>query len=312
MRSGAAAGHRGFFHEAALYSSDEELLDVTVPFLEGGIAAGEPTVAVLTPEHEKLFRSAMDLSKLTVVPAVDEYPRPAVALRRYRELIGSMVDGAEQVRVVGHVPHPGTGEPWDWWARYEALINKVFAGFPLWGLCSYDTRITPDAVLDDVHRTHPYLLTAERGHAVNGGFEEPHRFPASWRDAPRPEPEPGAPFFELTGATAAEARQAVRMAAAQTDLDRARCEDFVMAVSEIVTNGSVHGCSPVRLRLWRTADRLVATVTDRGTGPADPFAGLIATEDSRTAGLGLWIAFQVCRHVALYRDDEGFVVRLVC
>jgi hypothetical protein len=44
----------------------------------------------------------------------------------------------------------------------------------------------------------------------------------------------------------------------------------------------------------------------------DPFAGMVAAGASLTAGLGLWIAFQVCRHVSLYRDDEGFVVRLVC
>ena len=44
MRSGAAAGHRGYFHEAAFYSSTEEFLAVVVPFLREGVAAGEPIV----------------------------------------------------------------------------------------------------------------------------------------------------------------------------------------------------------------------------------------------------------------------------
>ena len=63
-------------------------------------------------------------------------------------------------RVASEVPHPGVGAPWDGWARYEAAINRAYAEFPLWGLCAYDTRITPGAVLDDVARTHPHLATA--------------------------------------------------------------------------------------------------------------------------------------------------------
>jgi len=44
MRTGAAAGHTGYYHEAVCYGSDDDLLAVTLPFLLGGVAAGEPTV----------------------------------------------------------------------------------------------------------------------------------------------------------------------------------------------------------------------------------------------------------------------------
>ena len=40
MRTGAAAGHRGFFHEAACYGSDDDFVAVTVPFVEGGPRRG--------------------------------------------------------------------------------------------------------------------------------------------------------------------------------------------------------------------------------------------------------------------------------
>jgi hypothetical protein len=63
--------------------------------------------------------------------------------------------------VASEVPHPGVGAPWDGWARYEAAVNRAYAEFPLWGLCAYDTRITPGPVLDDVARTHPYFATAD-------------------------------------------------------------------------------------------------------------------------------------------------------
>ncbi|WAL64307.1 anti-sigma factor RsbA family regulatory protein [Amycolatopsis cynarae] len=312
MRSGAALGHTGYFHEVSVYSSDEEFLAVTVPFLEEGIDAGEPTIVAFDAERLRLLHSAMDTSTVTVVPMSEQYRRPAVAIRQYRQKLAELTaKGAEQIRVSGQVPHPGTGHHWDWWSRYESAINELYDEFPLWGLCSYDARITPDEVLADVRRTHPFLAEPG-GHHHNRDYLSPGEFLPTWRQAPRPAPESGPPFLDLLGPTAAEARQAVRLALAESRVEREPGEDFLMAVSEVVTNGGVHGGPPVRLRIWNHGDRLVATVTDGGTGPADPFVGLVPTEGSLTAGLGLWIAHQVCRHVALYADDEGFAVRLEC
>ncbi|SFK74322.1 Anti-sigma regulatory factor (Ser/Thr protein kinase) [Amycolatopsis sacchari] len=313
MRSGAAAGHTGYYHETAFYSSDQELLDVVVPFLEDGLAAGEPVLVAFGPVNQRLLTSAMDTSKLTVIAGEEQYLRPASAIRRYRELFARYVEqGVSQIRVVGDVPHPGVGEPWDWWARYEAVVNHAYDDFPLWGLCPYDVRITPEHVLADVARTHPHVATPDGGHLDNDGYRDPAGFLPTWRDAPRPGPEPGPPSAELVGPTAADARRVVRAALAGTGIDADRAEDFVMAVSEAVTNASVHGKPPVRLRIWPGDDRAVATVTDGGEGPVDPFAGLLATAETRSAGVGLWMAHQICRHVSLYRDEEGFTVRLVC
>ena len=40
MRTGAANGHEGYFHEAAYHTSDEELQAVVVPYITGGCNAG--------------------------------------------------------------------------------------------------------------------------------------------------------------------------------------------------------------------------------------------------------------------------------
>lgn len=312
MRSGAAAGHSGYFHEVAVYSSDEEFLAVTVPFLQGGVDAGEPALAAVGDGQLRLLRSAMDTSRVTVVPISEQYRRPAVSIRQYRNMLAELTaKGAEQIRVAGQVPHPGTGQPWDWWSRYESAINVLYDEYPLWGMCSYDSRSTPDEVLEDVRRTHPFMASAG-GHHRNQDYLPPEEFLPGWREAPRPAPESDPPFLDLLSPTAAEARHAVRLMLAQSRVERESGEDFLMAVSEVVTNGTAHGGPPVRLRLWNHGDRVVATVTDNGPGPADPFVGLVAAEGSLTAGLGLWIAHQICRHVALYADDEGFVVRLEC
>jgi hypothetical protein len=59
LRTGAAAGHRGYFHEAVCYDSADHLLAVVVPFLLGGVAAGEPTVVSLGERNAALVRAAL-------------------------------------------------------------------------------------------------------------------------------------------------------------------------------------------------------------------------------------------------------------
>ena len=51
--------------------------------------------------------------------------------------------------------------------------------------------------------------------------------------------------------------------------------------------------------------------SDRGDGPADPFAGLLPVTDTCSAGLGLWLTHQLCSHVTLDTTDDGFTIRLV-
>jgi len=155
MPSGAPTDRPGYLHEAVLYDSDEEFLGVVVPFLQEGVAAGEPCLVALRASTTSLVREAVaDTTGLTFLD--DRYDRPASVIRSNRDLFAAHVaDGASLIRVASEVPHPGVGAPWDGWARYEAAINRAYAEFPLWGLCAYDTRITPGSVLDDVARTHP-------------------------------------------------------------------------------------------------------------------------------------------------------------
>jgi hypothetical protein len=175
MRMGAPTDRRGYLHEAVLYDSAEEFLGVVVPFLQEGVAAGEPCLVALRASTTSLVRAAVgDTTGLTFLG--DRYDRPASVIRSNRDLFAAHVaDGASLIRVASEVPHPGVGAPWDGWARYEAAINRAYAEFPLWGLCAYDTRITPGSVLDDVARTHPHLTTAD-GHQVNPRYQDPAEF----------------------------------------------------------------------------------------------------------------------------------------
>ncbi|MEU7822908.1 sensor histidine kinase [Catellatospora sp. NPDC049133] len=310
MRTGAAAEHRGFFHETAFYASDDEFLSVVIPFLSDGVAVGEPTLAVFAEPHERLVRDALGAGSGVVFVRGDaQYQRPAGAIKRYREMLAEHVAaGAAQIRVAGDVPHPGVGVPWEWWARYEAAVNHAYDDFPLWGLCPYDTRTTPDEVLDFVRRTHPHIATP-LGHTANLAFQDPFALLAEgvtpWRDPL----EDTVPAIELSAPTTAQARGALVALQATARLAEDDLSGLLLATTETVTNAVLHGRPPVLLRLWAVPGRIVVTVTDHGPGPADPLAGLVP--GASPGGWGLWLAHQICAYVSLRRGPDGFSVRLL-
>ncbi|AGL17854.1 sensor histidine kinase [Actinoplanes sp. N902-109] len=311
MRTGAAAGHHGYFHEAVRYASDDELLAVAVPFLLDGVAAGEPTAVALGSRTGELVRSALPArSGVEFLTGGDVYARPAAAIRSYRKLFASYVAaGAGQIRVIGEIPAIDLGNTWDWWARYESAINVAYDEFPLWSMCAYDTRITPAAVLADVACTHPRYAQPGGRHVVSQAFVEPRAFLMT-EQPPVPDPlQSGPPLADLVDPSPAHARQVIR--AADRGLPSQDLDDLVVAVSETVTNAARHGRSPVRLRVWPGTDRIVVTVSDAGPGPKDPFAGLLPAGDGSIGGRGLWITYQACNHVAGTRDSSGWTIRMI-
>ncbi|MEU7477012.1 sensor histidine kinase [Lentzea sp. NPDC042327] len=293
----------GFFHECALYDSEDTFLALAVPFVEDGLRAGHPTFVACAEDNTALLRGALGRDDaVTYLPAADQYARPADAIASYREICAKLVSaGATGIHVVGDVPHPGVGAPWDWWARYEAAVNRAYAEFPLHGLCPYDTRTTPDYVLADVASTHPNV--------AGQGTPNPHY--GAPLSAPRPDVlEQAPPLVELVDPTPSAVRGAVLAAIAGVRLDEDSAHDAVYAASEIITNGLTHGVGPVRFRLWADAARVVVATTDHGTGPSDPLVGLMPTEATQTAGLGLWILHRTCNYVSMGRGDDGFTVRV--
>jgi anti-sigma regulatory factor (Ser/Thr protein kinase) len=311
MRTGAAAGHVGHFHEAVRYASDDDLLAVAVPFLAGGAAAGEPTVVSMGPRNTALIRAALPAgADVTFLDGDSLYARPTGAIRSYRNLFADHVGGgATQIRVIGELS-PGTfGATWDWWARYEAAVNHAYDEFPLWSMCAYDTRTTPEPVMADVLRTHPRTATPDGRHVPSPTYTDPVRYLTEPR-TPVPDPiERNEPLVDLTDPSAAEARQAVRDADRRS-LPAQDIDDLVLAVSEAVANACRHGRTPCRLRLWHGTDRVVVSITDAGPGPTEPFAGLLPVGDGTNGGLGLWIMNQMCNHVAMHRQPDGFTIRL--
>jgi anti-sigma regulatory factor (Ser/Thr protein kinase) len=310
MRTGAARGHAGHFHEAGFYACDTEFRALVVPFAEEGIAAGEPVIAGYDGRKNALLRSWLtEPSAVTFLGDTSLYATPARAIATYRQLIERHVaEGAGQVRITGEVPHPGNGGRFDGWDRYEAAVNTVWDDLPVWGLCLYDTATAPAAVLDAAHRTHPRIVSPTGPRRASDRYQDISVFEAL---PAAPDPlEVTTPMAELVNRPPAEARHALSRLGRGRVPD-ATLNDLLIGVTEAVSNALHHGRPPATVRIWATPDRIVVSVHDQGRGPADRLAGLVPAPGSTAhPGLGLWLTHQLDIDVALTHTDDGFTVRL--
>jgi anti-sigma regulatory factor (Ser/Thr protein kinase) len=312
MRTDAARGYVGHFHEAGFYGSDAEFAALIVPFAEEGIAAGEPVIIGYDDRKSGLLRSWLtDPSGVEFIGDQSLYATPARAIATYRRLFEHHVAmGAGQIRIAGDVPHPGNGGRFEGWDRYESAVNTVWQDFPVWGRCLYDTTTAPAAVLDIVERTHPRIVSPSGKGQANGHYQDA----AVFEGLPyAPDPlEDTPPLAELVNRSAADTRRAL----AQISRGRVPAtilEDLLIGVTETVTNAQRHGRPPATVRIWAAPDRIVVTVHDTGHGPPDRLTGLVPTPSSTAdhrLGLGLWVTHQLDIDVALRHTGDGFTVRL--
>jgi anti-sigma regulatory factor (Ser/Thr protein kinase) len=312
MRTGAAAGHVGHFHEAGFYGSDAEFGALIVPFAEEGIAAGEPVIIGYDVRKSDLLRSWLtDPSAAEFVGDESLYATPTRAIATYRRLFEFHVAmGARQIRIAGDVPHPGNGRRFEGWDRYESAVNTVWQDFPVWGRCLYDTTTTPAAVLDVVERTHPRIISPSGQRRASDRYQTTEV--VEGLPYARDPLEDCAPVAELVNRSAADARHALATIG-RDHCPAAALEDLLIGVNEAVTNAQRHGRPPATVRIWAAPERIVVTVHDSGRGPADRLAGLIPAPGStsdRRLGLGLWVMHQLDIDVALRQSDDGFTVRL--
>ena len=314
MTSVAARGRGSHTHDALFHESPEQLAAVAAPFLLHGLEDGDAAVVAAGAATSALLREAVDDDpRVHVLERHDLYrdrtPAAIITFRKLAEQYAS--DGIRQVRVVGEMDFGRTEREWVEWQRYEAVVNEALAGWPLWGLCLYDTRRLPEPVLDSGRRTHRNLVTSD-GRQANPHFVEPADY---LRALPVPaEPlEATLPRLAVTDVSDFVAlRHAVAADLAALHGRRDAVEDFLLAVDEMTSNAARHGGPPVSLRLWSAADRVVCVIHDSGGGLDDPFAGYGPAhgEDLSRGGMGLWLARQMCDHVDIVTDADGVTVRL--
>src|SRR3954469_4630133 len=231
MRTGAARGYVGNFHEAGFYSSDAEFLALIVPFVTGGIASGEPVVIGYDARKCDLLRATLPRpDAVTYIVDGSLYASPARAIEAYRQQFERhLAAGAEQIRIAGDVPHEGNGGRFDGWDRYESAVNVVWQDYPVWSRCLYDATTVPDDVRDVVQRTHRRLVTPDGGAGASPAYQDVREFSALPPPADPLEATP--PGVELIDASLKKTRRRVAEVA-RGRLDARTYDDLLFALSE--------------------------------------------------------------------------------
>jgi transcriptional regulator with XRE-family HTH domain len=177
--SDAAMESSVFEHLVLGYSSDQEFLAATFPFLAGGVERAEAVLAVTTHPNIALLRDALNgrSDHVAFADSSDWYSSPIEAMRRYRSFVKERVEvGATWARIVGEPVWAGRSDAeFTAWTRYESLLNLACASLPATILCPYDARAVPAAVIAAAHRTHPAVARGT-GITANAEYWKPEDF----------------------------------------------------------------------------------------------------------------------------------------
>jgi len=170
----------GCRHEALVYSSADELVAATVPFLRQGLAHSEDVLVVMREAGRTVLQDALDgdAAQIEFADALAWYQSPEHAFQGYSRYLNDRFErGAHRVRVVAEVVWPESSATVEVaeWKRYEAGISAAMASFPVSFICAYDTRELPAEIVSDAQRTHPVLRTTA-GSRPSARYSEPATF----------------------------------------------------------------------------------------------------------------------------------------
>ena len=300
-------------HEAMFFASQQALLEAGVPWLRGGLDAGEVIALACDPENNAALAASLgDHSAVRVLPQERIYYKAVDAVAFYHDLITTTVAADHaRVRVLGEVGFGANARGHDEWLRFEAVCNHALASLPLWSVCAYYTPDLPQSLVDTALATHPWLRTAD-GTAPNHDYVAPARL-LSRPGPPLPPPNRGASTVALTHeGDLREIRRWLRTRLDDVDTGTEVAEAVVLAVNEVAGNGLRHGRPPVGVTLWLTPNHILCDVTDHGPGIVDPLAGYTPPNQRRLAehGAGLWLTRRLCDEVTIAHGSTGFTVRM--
>jgi anti-sigma regulatory factor (Ser/Thr protein kinase) len=299
----------GFNHQALIYGSDREFMDVALPFVEAGLSSKEPTLVAVQDRHVENMRAALDGTPegLTLCPVEDWYETSARTREKFSRWAGEQTDSGSRARLMGEPPWAlGREAQVRDWARHESVNNVAFAGRPVTFVCPYDARALPEEVLGHARGTHPEIVDAD-GVSASASYEDPPDF--CRRMDSTIEAQHGAPAMELSFGLKdlPRVRRTLWSFARDAGMAGWRADELVLAVNEITTNAVIHGRPPATVRVWHADDEIVIEVADAGEGIRDSLAGQLTPPATALGGRGLWLTRLLCDAVEV-RNAGGSAV----
>ena len=312
MNGSTVSGNGGaFVHDALLYAGEQEFLEGTVSFIRAGVAAGEPTLVVVSADKIANLRSALDGEAAQVLFAdmAAVGTNPARIIPAWRRFVVQHTSSGRPLRGIGEPiwPERSAHELVEC-QRHESLLNLAFADAPAFRLlCPYDVDALDESVIEEARRSHPAVVDDgarldSAGYRGLDAIAEPF-------DRPLPEPPESAEVLEIDERSVATIRRHVRLRAAVADLSATRTHYLVLSVHEIATNSVRHGGGKGALQIWQDDDSLICEIRDGGK-ISDPLVGRRFPDPEGEGGRGIWIANQVCDLVQVRTFEGGNAIRL--
>ena len=298
----------GYRHEAFLYSGTAEFLAGTTSFIRRAVSAGDPVLVIVSGPKIELIRRELgpDAGHVGFADMAD-VGNPARIIAAWRAFVEEHA-GASQLWGIGEPIYPERSPAELAECQlHEALLNVAFgADTPFSLLCPYDLEALAGDVIDEAHRTHPYVVSGEARPAASTFRPIDAADPFARQLPPRPA-NAAQMAFETGGL--GRLRTFLTGHAELAGLAGDATEALVMAINEIATNSLRHGGGHGEVHVWRDSDALVCEVSDQGH-ITSPLVGRIPPALGHGFGAGLWLANQLCDLVQICSSANGTVIRV--
>jgi len=300
--------HPAYRHAVLVHDTDEELDRGVRAFVARGLDAGADVLVHSTADHVDRMRRVLEPHpRLTFGLDEELYQEPTHTLFAYQRSLAERDEetGGRPLWVTGTVPLGRDLAEQAAWHRYECAVDAALGAYPFVALCTYDARTRPDFVIAAALATHS-AVNVRRVERRNPSYVAPAVFLATPLAAPprAPTTAPTATTVLRSSGDLATARDLVEDVARRHSAVSGRTiEHLRVAVSEVVTNGLVHGRPPVRVAVWAELGRLTCLVEDSGRGGLDPMTGYPHPGEARF--LGLWAARQLVDELVITDARSG-------
>ena len=230
----------GLVHHGLLHPSSADVADILTPLIAERLARREPVLAALPPTIAARLRNRLPTTAgLHTTDVGGLYRHPGRVLGHYLGWVAdTSPDGAATIVAAPQLdddPHRAA-----LWMHVDALITQALAECALTLVCAYPHNPATAAA---ICHAHPSLLngaaTANPDHLPADQFLAHHPLPP-----PSELGQPDATHILDHPSQLTELRKVVGSHAAHAGLTISRCEDFVLAVSEVAGNALEHGVPP--------------------------------------------------------------------
>lgn len=294
-------------HYALLYSDEKEFLAGALPLLRTGIEAGDATFAVTSGRETEALHDALgpDASAVQFIDARDHYKNPVRALAAFSAVARTLGPRPAWLLLADDWSrHPDVIE----WARYDSIVNQIFAEKDFRGFCCYNLRHVSADVIDLVRKTHTMVHEGAELRE-NPQYTDPASFVADIDQQPLPPSPRSASSMRVQATELHAVRAFVAEQAKRCGVTGDALHNLLVAVTEVATNAIRHGDAPVTLRTW-SDDGLICEITDSGHWQPEGVITWEPPDSALESGFGLWGVGMLCDTVRVRTGKEGTAIRL--